>query len=147
MNYDFYFNNKDINGLVIGQGSIDQLHAPISRKEYITNECALVDGTQYLIDIRFLPRVQARDINLNVYLMANNVNEFYDRYTELTDILNDGAVTLTEVVTDDNGDDAMSVVYHLIFKSCTTYQEFNGRMAKMQLRFIEPNPNEREIER
>lgn len=145
MQYNFLINGTKAErlGLVIGMGAIDALHAPLSRKEYITNESASIDGQQVLVDARFLPCFASRDINIVVYIIASTSDDYLAKYNALMNILNSGVVDLTEEAIYENFR-IIRTNYQLIFKSCTTFSEFNGKMAKMQLRFNEPNPTLRD---
>ena len=149
MRYEFEINDKSCSelGIVIGRGSIDALHAPVQRKDYITNENAGINGVQYLAIDQYVPKVASRDVNLVVYLMAKSKENYWTAYNRLTELLGKGGlITLTEAVYEDGADDTDEYAcYRLIYKSCTQFSEFNGRMAKLQLRFTEPDPANRNI--
>lgn len=148
MIYEFSINDIPCEqlGVTIGRGSVDALHAPVQRKDYITNENASINGVQYLTDKDYMPKFASRDVSIVVYLEATSKESYWTAYDRLCNLLNAGVVTLTEAVYKDGVDDTDTyVVYRLIFKSCTQFSEYNGRMAKLLLRFTEPDPTNRNI--
>ena len=118
----------------------------MQRKDYITNENASINGVQYLTDNEYMPKFASRDVSIVVYLEAANKESYWTAYNRLCNLLNAGVVRITEMVYEDGLDDTDTyVVYRLIFKSCTQFSEYNGRMAKLLLRFTEPDPTNRNI--
>ena len=70
MIYEFSINDIPCEqlGVTIGRGSVDALHAPVQRKDYITNENASINGVQYLTDNEYMPKFASRDFTIVVYL-------------------------------------------------------------------------------
>ena len=148
MIYEFSINDIPCEqlGVTIGRGSVDALHAPVQRKDYITNENENINSVQYLTDNEYMPKFASRDVSIVVYLEAANKESYWTAYNRLCNLLKAGVVRITEMVYEDCLDDTDTyVVYRLIFKSCTQFSEYNGRMAKLLLRFTEPDPTNRNI--
>ena len=72
MRYEFSINDIPCEqlGVTIGRGSVEALHTPVQRKDYITNENASINGVQYLTDKDYMPKFASRDVSIVVYLEA-----------------------------------------------------------------------------
>ena len=122
MIYEFSINDIPCEqlGVTIGRGSVDALHAPVQRKDYITNENASINGVQYLTDNEYMPKFASRDVSIVVYLEATSKESYWTAYNRLCNLLNAGVVRITETVYEDGADDTDTyVVYRRIVKSCT----------------------------
>ena len=137
MNIQLYINSKDARqtwGLILEDGAFDALFAPVSLKPFIENKSPQEHGKSiYPVG----PKVDERDIQLPVIILAGNRSEFYARYSSLVEELKSGVFTL-RVVTD-----FADVTFNLIYLSCQQYTGFDMRAAKLLLRMNEPNPTNR----
>lgn len=123
-------------GVVLAENSVEQFIAPPPLKEYITNESALENGTQVLTSLAALPKVAARNITVEVNILATNNTDFRTKLAAFTTVLKGGVLTIR--LTDHSAD-----YFHCLYQSCTQFTDYNGRVAKFALRLIEPNPANR----
>lgn len=82
------------------------------------------------------PKVAQRDLNLEIQMIADSESQFYSRRASFETELQKGAFDLST-------SDKPSVVYHLIYNSCSQYTQFCRGMATLSLKCIEPNPTDR----
>ena len=129
----FKINGKDTYttwGVILAEGSMDQLLAIPPMKDPIFNESSLEDGRRVLLPST--PKKGSRDLQLEVHLLAVDETQFFQRYAAFGQELMGGEVDIKT----DHSDD----VYHCVYRSCTTFSDFNGRVAKMSLKLTEYNP-------
>lgn len=139
MKGECYINNKDAYemwGITLGDTSFAALLAPPPLKDYIKNKSALLDGTQVVCDEYVHPKVDERDLQLVFYLRARDLAEFRSRYASFSEELAKGIIDIRTKY-------QPGVIYHLLYLSCAQFSQFNGRLAKLVIRFNEPNPQNR----
>lgn len=125
-------------GVTLPQSSVDALWGFAPLKGYVTNESSLIDGVQVLCLDGYVPRVDKRELTLVFYLHAKDRVEFNSRRDSLESELRGGRLTLWVA-------DRPDCLFRLVYKSCSQFTQFNGRLAKFTLRLEEPNPNNRTI--
>ena len=123
-------------GVILAENSVEQFIAPPPLKEYITNDSALENGTQVLTESAALPRVAARNLTVEVNILATNNADFRTKLAAFTTVLKGGVLTIR--LTDHTAE-----YFHCLYQSCTQFTDYNGRVAKFALRLIEPNPANR----
>ena len=77
-----------------------------------------------------------RDVQLTFYLKARNLQEFLNRYSKFTQMLQNGRVDIRTKY-------QPTVTYRCNYVSCAQFTQFNGRLAKFVLKLNEPDPNDR----
>lgn len=146
MRYKLYINggseSADKQGLVLGVGAVSVLRQPAELKDYITNDNALMDGIRVLPGLA--PKVASRDIQLTFGIQARSYSEFMTRYEAFVATLEKGAVDLRVDVSENGGAFTKGTTYHLLYVSAAQYSEYNGRLAKVVVKFREPNPKNRD---
>lgn len=136
---NLYINGKNARnewGIITNSNTVSALLAPPAMKDYISNSSRLEDGTRY--DTEEV-KVAARDINLEIQMIADSPSQFYARHFAFCAELAKGKI---ELYLDDNP----NVVYHLIYRSCSQYTQFCRGISTLSLKLTEPNPNKRTAE-
>ncbi len=121
-------------GVGLEDGSLGELMAPPALKAPIVNESRLEDGKRYYMEDT--QRLDERTITLVFFLIAGNITDYITNYRSFISALAAGEVTLQ---TDSEPD----TYYHLIYGSCSQFRQFFGGMARIAVKFIEPNPSNR----
>jgi hypothetical protein len=130
-------NGKDARkewGIVTTSNTLGALLAPPSMKSMPTFEVRLEHGVRYDTSS---PRMDARQLNLELQLTAPDVATFYARLSSFVRTLVNNPKF--ELYTDDRPD----VVYNLIYQSCQTFTQFCRGIATLSLKCVEPDPSQR----
>ena len=106
---------------------------PPQMKDRISNESRLEHGTRYM---NHLPRVQQRDVTLEIHFTASSNGEFMRRYQSFSRELEKGELAITTSF-------QPGVVYRMLYVSCNQFTPFMRRIAKFSLKLVEPNPKDR----
>lgn len=136
---EVYINGKDAQteyGVIFGEDSFTALLTPAPVKSYITNGSALIHGKQVLVNDDVHPKLSDRDVQLTFYLKARNLQEFLNRYSKFTQMLQNGRVDIRTKY-------QPTVTYRCNYVSCAQFTQFNGRLAKFVLKLNESDPNDR----
>ena len=131
-----YINGKNAKtewGILTTGNTLSALLAPVSLKERVSNESRLEHGRR---TDNSNPKVAARELNLEIQMIADNEAQFYARHEAFCEELQKGAIDL---YTSDRPD----VIYHLIYRSCPQYTQFRRGIATLSLKVTEPNPKDR----
>ncbi len=123
-------------GVILAESSVEQFIAPPPLKEYITNESALENGVQVLTTTAALPKVAARNLTVEVNIIAANNSDLRTKLASFITALKGGVLTIQ--LTNHTAD-----YFHCLYQSCTQFSDYNGRVAKFALRLIEPDPTNR----
>lgn len=133
---DLYINGKNARtewGVLTTGNTLSSLLAPCSLKERISNESKLEHGKR--ID-NSNPKVAARDLNLEIQMIADNETQFYARHESFCNELEKGIVDMYL-------SDRPTTIYHLLYNSCPQYTQFRRGIATLSLKVTEPNPKDR----
>ena len=136
---ELFINNMDAQeefGIIFGADSFTALLTPPPVKAYIENKSALTHGKQVLSGEENPPKLDERDIQLTLYLKANDLTQFLARYAKFCKLLEVGNIDIRTKY-------QPNVTYHCNYISCAQFSQFNGRLAKFVLKLNEPNPNNR----
>lgn len=131
-----YINGQDAYttwGVSLSDTAIANLMAPVPMKEDIVNESRLEHGRRHMTSEN---KVQERELNLPVHIVANNKADYLDKLYTFRMMLEGVAM---DIITAHEP----SVVYHCRYVSCTQFSQFLNGIAKLMLRLVEPNPNDR----
>lgn len=133
---NFYINGTNTKqwGITFGEDTLAILLTPPSVKALVESESALEHGKRVYILVG--PKISSREITITMFLEAQSYAEFRSRYNAFLAVITAGMITLT---TDIEGGE----VYRLYYQSCSQYNQC-GNIAKFMLKFIEPNPKNRE---
>ena len=140
MRGEFTINGKNTYtqwGVILAQGSIDALFAMPPSKEYVVNESRLEDGVRVLTSGTALTKDADREVDLIISLLATDETDFKTKYAGFLSELRGRALNISTTHSSDT--------YKCLYKSCTTFSDWNGRVCSMVLRLWEPNPADRTV--
>ena len=138
MRGEFLINGKNTYtqwGVVLAQGSIEALFAFPPAKEYVTNASRLENGVRVLTSGTALAKDADREVNLVISLLATGETDFKTKYASFLSELRGRTLDIKTTHS--------AEVYHCLYKSCTTFSDWNGRVCSMVLRLWEYNPGNR----
>lgn len=124
-------------GIVLAPGSVEQLLALPPAKEYAFNESRLENGVRVLTSGDALAKDADREVTLEIHLLAANEEDFKAKYAAFMGYIRQHRELI--VFTGHSSD-----AYHFIYRSCSPFSEWNGRVCHMALRLWEPNPGNRD---
>lgn len=126
---------KEDFGISLSNGAIGTLLAPPAAKDRVSNESRLEDGRR--IDIYADTHFQARELTLEMHLIADTFEEYISRWRAfLAAITATGqGIRLTYTIY------GQSMQFDLQYLSCTQFAVYNGQLGKFVVRFIERLPN------
>lgn len=126
-------------GIVFDSSSVSALMTPAGMKSYIENSSRTEHGKRVLTNEQ-LAKVESRNVTLTFCLYANSENAFFSKYSAFCDeIQKTGKIDIVLSI-------QPTVVYKLLYKSCTQFTQYNNKLAKFGLKCEEPNPKNRSVE-
>jgi len=131
-----YINGKNAKtewGILTTGNTLSSLLAPVSMKERVSNESRLEHGRR---TDNSNPKVAARELNLEIQMIADNEAQFYARHEAFCTELEKGRIDMYL-------SDRPTVVYHFDYNSCPQYTQFRRGMATLSLKVTETNPKDR----
>lgn len=125
----------DLFGVSLSDGAISTLLAPPAAKDRVSNESRLEDGKR--VDIQAPTHFQARELTLEMHLIANTFEEFLARWRAfLAAITATGqGIKLRYTIY------GQQIEFNLQYLSATQFGVYNGQLGKFAVRFIERSPN------
>lgn len=129
-------NGKDARGtwgIVFDSSAVSALMTPPPMKDYIADESRLEHGRRVIASNA---KVDRRDVTLTLALYARSETAFYSR-------LNAFCTELEGARLDIELGDLPGTVYKCVYRSCSQFTQYNGRLAKFSLKLEEPNPKDR----
>lgn len=138
MSGDLFINGYDAYntwGVSLSDGAIATLMTPAPMKERISNDVRVEHGSR---TSNYLPRLASRDVTLEMHLKARNHGEFFTRYEAFCAVLAAGSLEIRTRY-------QPTVVYRMLYVSCTQFSAFLNGLAKFSLKLTEPNPNNRAL--
>lgn len=128
-------NLKTAYGTSLSNGALSALLTPCAVKERITNESRLEKGKR--IDTTVEKQYQPRDLTLEMHIIASNLTTLQQYKTNLiNDLSNKEGVRF---IVNAYG---KTFYYTLFYVSCTQFAQYGGTLAKLAIRFTEPQPND-----
>lgn len=121
-------------GVSMSDTAISTLMAPCAKKEDIVNESRLEHGRRHTSAGNFL---QERELSLPIHLAARSKSAYLTKYYAFRSALH-GNENFSIRTSHESG-----VIYHLRYVSCNQFTQYLNGMAKLMLRLVEPNPNDR----
>lgn len=112
--------------------SLQNLMKPLDVKDRVSSTSRLEDGDRYIVET---PRIKAREVQVEFSVEGRTREEFIDRFDKFCNTLQEGVVTLATRY-------QQNVRYRLLFTSCTSFYT-RRTLCKMAVKFIEPNPRNR----
>lgn len=122
-------------GVSLSDGALSALMAPPAAKERISNESRLEDGKR--IDIYTATRFEARELTLEMHLIASSFEDFVTKYRDFIATLtySSQGVILSYTIY------GQTLRYKLHYLSCTQFAQYNGTLGKFAVRFVERSPS------
>lgn len=120
-------------GVLTTPNTLSTLLAPCSLKERVVNESRLEHGKR---TDNSNPKVAARELNLEIQMIADNETQFYACHEAFCTELEKGRIDMYL-------SDRPTVVYHFDYNSCPQYTQFRRGIATLALKVTETNPKDR----
>lgn len=117
-------------GAILLAGAYAQLIKPAEPKDWVSNESPMLNGTEYLEPEE--QRYKERDVSLTFGIKGKNVADFLAKYQSFIEALQGGVIKL--YVPD------LNKTYHLIYRSCTAFENFDLKACSITVKFTEPDP-------
>lgn len=139
MKGELIINSKDAYtewGVSMGDKFLDSIDAPLSMKEYITNESRQEHGKRVITSNA---KVDSRELTLSFTITGISQNDFRAKKIKFQSELEKGTVNIKVPVL---GND----IYKLIYtgKNVSYNMNISRTFCKMSVKFEEPNPKNRE---
>ena len=116
-------------GMSLSETGLSRLMTPAPKKDPVTNSNAVTSGVSCLT----YGVTDERTFSVEMHITACTRREFIEKYGRLcNEVLSVGLFELKTRYLPD--------VYHLIYKDCTQFDEYDMRAAKYQLTLLEPHP-------
>ena len=112
--------------------SLQNLMKPLDIKDRVSSTSRLEDGDRYIVET---PRIKAREVQVEFSVEGRTREEFIARFDKFCNMLQEGVVTLATRY-------QQNVRYRLLFTSCTSFYT-RRTLCKIAIKFIEPNPRNR----
>lgn len=130
-----YNDIKSSFGASLSDGALSALLAPCAVKERITNESRLEKGKR--VDDTADTQYQSRDITVEMHIIANDFASLQSYKQALIDALShkEGIMMIVHAY-------GSNLYYNLRYVSCTQFAQYGGTLAKLAIRFTEPQPND-----
>lgn len=134
-NWSRTYNLKTAFGVSLSNGALSALLSPPAAKERISNESRLEDGKR--IDIYSPTHFQARELTLEMHLIADTFEQFLSRWRAFLAAITASPQGIRMTVTAYG----QTLTYTLQYLSCTQFAQYNGQLGKFAVRFSEQKPN------
>ena len=139
MTGELFINNKDAYttwGISMESTSLSALMTPAPMKEFVENSSRLEHGKRVITSD---PKVDERNITLEIHLTARDKDSFFSKYLSFCDELSTGVLNIRTKY-------QPNVVYKTVYLSCSQFSQFMQGIAKFSLRLCEPNPKDRSLQ-
>ena len=110
------------------------LLTPPGLKTFVENDDPSKPGVDVVVPDN--PVVNERDVTLAFLIEGKSSDDFFKNYNKFVSELHKGAVKL-EVP-------GLGLAFHLLYSSCTQYENYWLNACKLSVKFREPNPANRE---
>lgn len=120
-------------GISLSSTSLSALMTPPPQKEFVSNKSRNENGARVVV---VDPRVDERQLTLEMHLKAPNETEFFRRYGEFCQQLATGRLQIETKY-------QPGIKYRVIYESCTQFTQFMRGIAFFTLRLTEPDPTNR----
>lgn len=139
MKGELFINEKDAYttwGISMESTSLSSLMAPPPMKAFVENSSRLEHGKRVITSD---PKVDERNITLEIHLTARDKDSFFSKYLSFCDELATGVLNIRTKY-------QPNVVYKTVYLSCSQFSQFMQGIAKFSLRLCEPNPKDRSLQ-
>lgn len=139
MKRELYINGKDAYttwGVSMGDNFLDTLEAPLTVKDYISNESRTEDGKRVITD-KSMIKIAARDVTLQFHICGKNQREYLQNKKDFQQELYGGVIDI-------NIPARGPELYHLLYLGKQVSYSQSYSEGKLSAKFEEPNPTNRE---
>lgn len=123
-------------GVSLDESSLSELMTPPANKAFIENQSRLQHGKQVIVAN---PKLESRNLTLQVHLTAATEKEFLDRYDKFCKELATGKLSIQTKY-------QPQVMYRTVYVSCSQFSQFMRGIAKFSLKLTEPDPSDRAVD-
>ena len=127
-------------GVMLSETAMSLLVCPPPVKSLVENKSALEGGKRVIHPKdkygNYIAHFDERDISLEIFIFANNLDDMYERLIAFTSKLVSAPIVMTT-------SHQPNVYYRMEYNSCPQFSDFNGRLGKFTLKLNEPNPENR----
>lgn len=130
--------NATTYGVMMGDGFIDTLFAPIALKPFVESKSRLQHGKRVVTEN---VKMDSRDFTLVFVIQGSSKSDFKSKKSTFLGLLYNGTMSL-RVPSEDS-----SVEFHLVYlgQNAQYSHSLDGTSCKITVKFEEPNPNDRAI--
>ena len=135
---ELYINSKDAYstwGISLTSNSISALMTPAPNKSFIENKSRLEHGKRV---ITTNPKVDERNVTLELQLTAKSETEFFNRYESFCEELATGSLNIRTKY-------QPTITYKMLYLSCNQFSQFMRGIGKFTLKLCEPKPTDRTL--
>lgn len=122
-------------GVSMGDNFIDIIEAPLSIKDYVSNESRLEHGKRVITDPAII-KIASRDVTLQFHICGTTVEDYMNKKKAFQSILYSGEVNI-QIPSRGNE------IYHLIYQGRQVSFSQTATEGKLSAKFEEPNPTNR----
>ena len=138
MKGQLFINNKDAYttwGVSMGDNFIDNLEAPLSLKDYISNESRAEHGKRVITDSSLI-KIASRDVTLQFHVCGSSTEDYMAKKKAFQTELYSGVI---DIKIPSRGTE----VYHLLYQGKQVSFSQTSMEGKISAKFEEPNPTNR----
>lgn len=130
-------------GVMLRDGSIEELLTPAPLKDLFTNESYDMDGIQVIAPSP-RPRIKERNLSLFFYVSGDDPGDYLKKYTCFLDEIRLGKeiggvrTGIVELRVEE-----LRTIFRLVYKNCQKYAFFGDTGGLLEIQFLEPDPTDR----
>lgn len=139
MTGELFINGKDAYttwGISMEGTSLSALMTPAPMKAFVESSSRLEHGKRVITSN---PKVDERNITLEIHLTAKNEDDFFSKYINFCNELATGVLNIRTKY-------QPNTIYRTIYLSCSQFSQFMRGIAKFSLKLCEPNPAKRDTQ-
>lgn len=122
-------------GARLMDGAVESLLTPAPAKEYIQSKSRLQHGIRVAAASENA-RTDSREVSIPILIEGRNRTEYFSRYLSFVEELKGGNIALA--IPD------LGFTFRLVYLSCGKYGSYGDCRAKLTVKFLEPNPEDRQ---
>lgn len=122
-------------GVSMGDNFIDNIEAPLTLKDYVSNESRIEHGKRVITDPAML-KIASRDVTLQFQICGNSAEDYMNKKKAFQLVLYSGVI---DIKIPARGEE----VYHLLYQGKQVSFSQSLMEGKLSAKFEEPNPMNR----
>lgn len=123
-------------GALLIRGAYEALLTPPPMKDYIVADSRLRHGSEYLVNTQTAMKKQ-RELTIYFFIEGSSVEDYLWKYEYFLDTIAKGVIQFKVP--------RLGRIYKLVYTSCSKYGNYGEKRGKFALKFIEPDPTDREV--